>query len=161
MDTGLVRTTTGNRVFGAMKGALDGGLDIPHSTSRFPGTSNDGEEEKYDAKVHRDRIHGVPVDAYIAKLKKEGDEDYKKQFSKWDEVLKKAGVASIEKLYTKVFDEIRKNPDRVSKPAKKDFKRDHAKKKQRKLNAVAKRANAIKRIEFQIKKKAKGDKKAK
>ena len=30
LDVGLTRTTTGNRVFGALKGALDGGLDIPH-----------------------------------------------------------------------------------------------------------------------------------
>ncbi|KAK7382078.1 hypothetical protein VNO80_00768 [Phaseolus coccineus] len=31
LDVGLIRTTTCNRVFGALKGALDGGLDIPHS----------------------------------------------------------------------------------------------------------------------------------
>ena len=30
LDVGLVRTTTGNRVFAALKGATDGGLDIPH-----------------------------------------------------------------------------------------------------------------------------------
>lgn len=30
LDVGLVRTTTGARVFGAMKGAVDGGLNIPH-----------------------------------------------------------------------------------------------------------------------------------
>jgi len=30
LDVGLVRTTTGARVFGAMKGAADGGIDIPH-----------------------------------------------------------------------------------------------------------------------------------
>jgi len=37
LDIGLVRTTTGNRVFGALKGAVDGGLYIPHSNKRFPG----------------------------------------------------------------------------------------------------------------------------
>jgi len=37
LDVGLVRTTCGNRVFGALKGACDGGLHIPHSTKRFPG----------------------------------------------------------------------------------------------------------------------------
>ncbi|KAI5438922.1 hypothetical protein KIW84_024591 [Lathyrus oleraceus] len=37
LDVGLVYTTTGNRVFGALKGALDGGLDIPHSDKRFAG----------------------------------------------------------------------------------------------------------------------------
>uniref|UniRef100_UPI00398EFC4B large ribosomal subunit protein uL18B-like n=1 Tax=Pristiophorus japonicus TaxID=55135 RepID=UPI00398EFC4B len=30
LDAGLTRTTTGNRVFGALKGAVDGGLSIPH-----------------------------------------------------------------------------------------------------------------------------------
>lgn len=30
LDVGLFRTSTGARVFGAMKGAVDGGLDIPH-----------------------------------------------------------------------------------------------------------------------------------
>ena len=30
LDVGLTRTTTGNRVFAAMKGAADGGLDVPH-----------------------------------------------------------------------------------------------------------------------------------
>ncbi len=30
LDVGLARTTTGARVFGALKGAADGGLDIPH-----------------------------------------------------------------------------------------------------------------------------------
>lgn len=30
LDVGLARTTTGARLFGALKGAVDGGLDIPH-----------------------------------------------------------------------------------------------------------------------------------
>merc|ERR1712080_480268 len=33
LDVGLTRTTTGNKVFGAMKGAVDGGLDIPHNSN--------------------------------------------------------------------------------------------------------------------------------
>lgn len=33
LDAGLARTTTGNKVFGAVKGAVDGGLSIPH---RYP-----------------------------------------------------------------------------------------------------------------------------
>ena len=37
LDIGLARATTGARVFGALKGAVDGGLDIPHSEKRFPG----------------------------------------------------------------------------------------------------------------------------
>jgi large subunit ribosomal protein L5e len=30
LDVGLARTSTGAKVFGALKGAVDGGLDIPH-----------------------------------------------------------------------------------------------------------------------------------
>ena len=30
LDIGLVRVTTGHRVFAVLKGAVDGGLDIPH-----------------------------------------------------------------------------------------------------------------------------------
>lgn len=30
LDAGLTRTTTGNKVFGVLKGAVDGGLSIPH-----------------------------------------------------------------------------------------------------------------------------------
>ena len=34
LDVGLKRTSTGNRVFGAMKGASDGGIFVPHSENR-------------------------------------------------------------------------------------------------------------------------------
>lgn len=30
LDVGLARTSTGARIFGVLKGAVDGGLDIPH-----------------------------------------------------------------------------------------------------------------------------------
>lgn len=33
LDAGLARTTTGNKVFGALKGAVDGGLAIPHRSA--------------------------------------------------------------------------------------------------------------------------------
>lgn len=51
LDVGLARTTTGARVFGAMKGAVDGGLNVPHSLKRFPGY--DTEAKKFNADVHR------------------------------------------------------------------------------------------------------------
>ena len=76
LDIGITRTTTGNRVFGCMKGAIDGGIFIPHSTKRFPGYIKEEDSEKYDAKVHRDRIFGVHVDKYMSLLKKESTEEY-------------------------------------------------------------------------------------
>ena len=54
LDAGLARTTTGSKVFGALKGAVDGGLSIPHSTKRFPGY--DSESKEFNAEVHRKRI---------------------------------------------------------------------------------------------------------
>ena len=30
LDIGLARTTTGARIFGVMKGAVDGGIEVPH-----------------------------------------------------------------------------------------------------------------------------------
>jgi len=123
LDVGLIRTTTGNRVFGCLKGACDGGLHVPHSTKRFPGFSKEGGKETYNAKAHRERIFGLHVEKYMTSLK--GDKDaYAKQFSKWDANLKKAGVTSLEKLYTKVHDEIRKNP---AAPAKKADKKAEVK----------------------------------
>ena len=37
LDIGLVTTSTGNRVFAVMKGAADGGLDVPHRWAWFVG----------------------------------------------------------------------------------------------------------------------------
>lgn len=137
LDLGLVRTTAGNRVFGALKGATDGGLYVPHSNRRFPGYSKEDDKEEYNAQAHRDRIFGKHVDNYLAKLSKDKktEEKRKLQFSGWLSTLEKNGVKSIEDLYKKVHDEIRKNADRVKKGDKKDFKREHSKFKQTRLNA--------------------------
>lgn len=127
LDVGLAHTTTGMRTFGCLKGAVDGGLLIPHSEIRFPGftSGEEGDEGKYDAKVHRERILGAHVDKYMAELK--GDSDaYKRQFAKWDEALKKSGSKSVEALYTTVHAGIRKNPEHV-KITPKDVKKQDRK----------------------------------
>jgi len=118
LDVGLIRTTTGNRVFGCLKGACDGGLHVPHSTKRFPGYSKEGGKETYNAKVHRERIFGLHVEKHMKTLKDGNKDAYTKQYSKWDAALKKANVTSLEKLYTKVHEEIRKNPAAVAKKPK-------------------------------------------
>lgn len=51
LDIGIKNTTTGARIFGALKGASDGGLDIPHSNKRFPGYSRD--TKTFEADVHK------------------------------------------------------------------------------------------------------------
>ena len=154
LDVGLIRTTNGNKVFGALKGACDGGLYVPHSTKRFPGfkTSKDGNDE-YDAKKHRERIFGVHVDKYMKELKKD-QEAFKKQFSLWDACLKKNGVDTCEKLYAKIHEAIRKNPDFVKKAVKDKPKRDFLKKRPKRLTREQRQKNVKKKLEIALKQKA-------
>lgn len=106
LDVGLARTTTGSRIFGALKGAVDGGLYIPHSDSRFPGYSS--ESKKVDSKVLRGYIFGQHVANYMTLLQDEDSESFKKQFSKYVEL----GITpdSIEGIYSKAHDLIRSDP---------------------------------------------------
>ncbi|CDW60565.1 Ribosomal L18p and Ribosomal L18 c domain contain ing protein [Trichuris trichiura] len=109
LDVGLARTTTGSRVFGVMKGAVDGGLDIPHEHRRFPGY--DAETKEYNPEIHRARIYGIHVMEYMKKLKNEDEQAYKRQFS----VYIKEGIAPhmIEEMYKKAHAAIRANPEHV------------------------------------------------
>lgn len=113
LDIGVRRPTIGNRVFGVLKGATDGGVHIPHSCKKFPGYTKGAakKDSKYDAAAHKKRIYGGHVDDYMKYLKKDKPEEYKKQFRVWDESLKDNKVATVEALFTKIFDDIRKNPD--------------------------------------------------
>jgi large subunit ribosomal protein L18 len=36
LDIGLTRSTPGGKVYGALKGAVDGGLNVPHGESILP-----------------------------------------------------------------------------------------------------------------------------
>lgn len=117
LDVGLARTTTGAKVFGAMKGAVDGGLEIPHNVRRFPGY--DAESKEFSAEVHRDHIFGKHVGNYMSQLQEDDEDAFKKQFSQYI----KAGVTSdnIEELYKKCHGAIRADPkakDKVQKEVK-------------------------------------------
>lgn len=133
LDVGLVRTTTGNRVFGAMKGACDGGLYIPHSEKRFPGHRMQKAEEEggkkkkaadaktkaqavFTAEEHLEHITGVHVQEYYDLLKKEDPMAFKRQFSRWEKELK---GKSFEDYYTAAHKAIRKDPKRAPKDTKK------------------------------------------
>lgn len=72
LDVGLKRTSTGSRVFGALKGASDGGLYIPHNDKRFPGY--DPESKELDSEVLKKYIHGGHVAEYMESLEEEDDE---------------------------------------------------------------------------------------
>jgi len=106
LDIGLARTTTGARVFGVLKGAVDGGLDIPHSNKRFPGY--DAESKEFDAEVHRNHIFGQHVGKYMQSLMEDDEDSFKRQFSQFI----KHGVTAdnIEDMYLKAHAAIRADP---------------------------------------------------
>jgi len=143
LDVGLARTSTGARIFGVLKGAADGGIDIPHSERRFPGY--DAEEKQFSADVHRKHIFGQHVADYMRQLLEEDEEAYKKHFSQYI----KLGITAddLEDIYKKAHEAIRKNPEAIKKEAPKDIV--HKKVHKRKLtyadrlNKVAQRKQAI------------------
>ncbi|KAJ4772617.1 60S ribosomal protein L5 [Rhynchospora pubera] len=126
LDVGLIRTTTGNRVFGALKGALDGGLDIPHSDKRFAGFSKDGKQ--LEAEVHRKYIFGGHVANYMRQLEEDEPEKYQTHFSEY--IKKGIDADSMEALYKKVHAAIRADPSPVksTKQPPKEHKRYNLKK---------------------------------
>merc|ERR1711890_177176 len=114
LDVGLARTTTGAKVFGAMKGAADGGIDIPHSEKRFPGY--DKEAGEFSADVHRSHIFGQHVAQYMRELLDKDEDAYKRQFSR--SIKNGITADSIEDMYKKAHSAIRKDPERQVKAQK-------------------------------------------
>ncbi|KAL2336123.1 hypothetical protein Fmac_010569 [Flemingia macrophylla] len=126
LDVGLIRTTTGNRVFGALKGALDGGLDIPHSDKRFAGFDKDKKE--LDPEVHRKYIFGGHVASYMKTLMEDEPEKYQSHFSEY--IKRGLEADGLEALYKKVHAAIRADPTikKSEKQPPKEHKRYNLKK---------------------------------
>jgi len=108
LDVGLARTTTGARVFGALKGAVDGGLNIPHSVKRFPGSELDGNESKANPETHKKYIFGGHVADYMTKLQESDADAFKRQFARY--IALKVGPNDLEGIYAKAHAAIRKEP---------------------------------------------------
>jgi len=68
VDIGLHRAVKGSKVFAAVKGFIDAGLEVPAGEEIFP---------------DEDRIKGIPIKEYYKSLKESGAETI--QFSKSDE----------------------------------------------------------------------------
>jgi len=118
LDIGIVRTTMGARCFGALKGAVDGGLHVPHSCKLFPGytpAEDKTSDSSYDAEVHKARILGGHVQEYMEMLKEEDPTKYEAQFAKFIE----NDMEDLEELYTEAHKKIRANPDPAPKKAAK------------------------------------------
>jgi len=137
-----------------MKGAADGGAYVPHSDKRLPGSVEDGEN-----KVLRGRILGAHIDNHMKQLK--GTERENVQFKNWNGTLQKSGSKSVEALYTKIHQEIRKNPDFARRTAKAAPKREHTKFHRTRLTNEQRKTNVKTRIEIRLKELKKLEKKQK
>jgi large subunit ribosomal protein L5e len=115
LDVGLKRTTLGSKIFAAMKGAFDGGLEIPHNEKKFYGY--DADEKEYDAEANRERILGGHVATYMNSLEEEEPEEFEEKFKKYIE----AGWTAdeMEDKYLGVHKAIRENPEHVPTEKKK------------------------------------------
>merc|ERR1711935_1061138 len=112
----------GCRIFGALKGAADGGLDVPHNEKRFPGYDRDAKE--YDADMHRERIFGGHVSEYMEYLEEEDNQKYQEHFAKF--IANDVEGDSLEELYESVHEKIREDPSGAEKKGyspDKSFKR--------------------------------------
>lgn len=118
LDIGLQRTTTGARVFGALKGASDGGLFVPHSPSRFPGWDIEGEE--LDAELLRKYIYGGHVAEYMEELMDDDEEKYRTLFQNY--IADEIDAEGVEDIYTEAFEKIREDPSFV--PTEKKFTKE-------------------------------------
>merc|ERR1719401_2011308 len=105
LDVGIRRTCVGARMWGALKGAADGGLHVPHNTKNFPGykpAEEKGAEPEYDAEAHNDRIFGNHVKEYMEMLQEEDPTKY---------VAEDIDADKMEDMYTEAHSKIKENPD--------------------------------------------------
>ncbi len=133
LDVGVRATTTGCRIFGALKGAADGGLDVPHSEKRFPGYDRDAKE--YDADMHRERIFGGHVGEYMEYLEEEDNTKFKEQFASY--VANEIEPDDLEELYEGVHEKIREDPSAAD---KEDFSPDKSFKRKAKITLEERKA---------------------
>ncbi|GAB7365613.1 hypothetical protein MBLNU230_g6682t1 [Neophaeotheca triangularis] len=147
LDVGLTRTSTGARVFGAMKGASDGGLYVPHSEKRFPGY--DIETKELDAETLRKYIFGGHIAEYMETLADDDEERYKSQFQGYiDDEIEADG---LEELYADAHKQIREDPfkadpDAEPKKSKEEHKKESLKYKQHKLTKAQKEERVQQKI---------------
>jgi len=111
LDTGLKRTSTGAKVFAALKGACDGGLDIPHNEKRFVGYDKDSKE--LDTDVLGRYLVGGHVSEYMESLEEEEPEKYQELFKSYIEA--DVSADSLEDFYKEVHEKIRADPTHVKK----------------------------------------------
>ncbi len=93
LDMGLYSSTQGNRLFSALKGAIDGGLNVPHSDEILP---------------KPERFSGTHIANFAQLLKKNEPEKYKKVFSAY--IKNKIEPENIQKLFEETKKKISAGP---------------------------------------------------
>jgi len=112
LDVGLQRTCVGARMWGALKGAADGGLHVPHNMKNFPGykaPEEKGADPEYDAEAHKERIFGGHVKEYMEMMEEEDPTKYEAHFSKY--IAADIDAEKMEDMYTECHEKIREDPD--------------------------------------------------
>jgi len=112
LDVGLQTTAVGHRMWGALKGAVDGGLHIPHTNKKFPGfkaPDEKGQDPEYDAEAHKDKIFGAHVKEYMEMLAEEDPTKYEAHFSKYIEA--DIDADKMEDMYTEAHEKIKEDPE--------------------------------------------------
>ncbi|CAI8039135.1 60S ribosomal protein L5 [Geodia barretti] len=119
LDVGLTRTTTGNRVFAVMKGAVDGGLEVPHNMKRLIGYDSDSQQHSPETLRHY--LYGGHVADYMKHLMEEDEEKYKTHFARFI----KEGVTAdgLEQMYKDAHAKIREDPSFTKKAPREDIKK--------------------------------------
>merc|ERR1719436_1176948 len=112
LDVGIRRSCVGARMWGALKGAVDGGLHVPHSTKNFPGfkaAEGKGAEPEYDAEAHKDRIFGGHVKEYMEMLAEEDPTKYEAHFAKF--IAEGIEAEKMEGMYSEAHGKIKEDPE--------------------------------------------------
>jgi large subunit ribosomal protein L5e len=119
LDVGLQRTVPGARLWGALKGAVDGGLHVPHSAKNFPGfksADEKGAEGEYDVEAHKDRIFGKHLQEYMEMLQEEDPTKYEAHFARF--IAGDIEPDGIEEMYSSAHSKIREDPTYTAKEKK-------------------------------------------
>lgn len=95
LDIGRFPSTRGSRLYAALKGVLDAGVEVPHSDEILP------DEE---------RIRGEHISSFASKLEEEDRKLLERQFS--DYLRRGADPKMIPEVFERVLEEVRANPFR-------------------------------------------------
>lgn len=112
LDVGMQRTCVGHRMWGALKGAVDGGLHIPHTNKKFPGftpAEEKGSDPSYEAEEHKNKIFGGHLKDYMESMQEEDPTKYEAHFSKFIE--NNIDADRLEDMYTEAHEKIREDPE--------------------------------------------------